>query len=413
MEPNPNRLTELLTQLDARIDWERLDRGAMRAGLGPIEGLVSRLEHPQRAARVVHIAGTKGKGSVAAYVAAGLGASNGVYASPHVSRIQERIRVNGEEVGDELFANALKQVLAAAQPECTWFDLMTATAFCVFRAAKVEWAVMEVGLGGRLDSTNVVEPEVCAITSIDLEHTDVLGDTHAAIAGEKAGILKAGVPCVVGVGQESEAGEVIARRADELGCPITWVPRAETLRATNRAIASAILEVLGRPAEIPEVCLPGRLERGWVGDVPVLMDGAHVASSLEAVLGEAEALGYRGRPICVLGMGSDKDAPALLKALRERVDRVHCTSVGSRQRAPEELAALAADQGLEAHAMGSPEDAVTSAAAAVGSAGWVLVTGSLHLVGAVRGSVVTTETTQCSPSAPTSSSPTRSSSKGT
>ena len=374
---------------------------------------MSRLGNPERAAPVVHVAGTKGKGSVAALVAVALEGCAGVYGSPHVSRIQERIRIGGLEVDDALFARSLEASLEAATDAATWFDLMTAAAFVAFREAGVDWAVVEVGLGGRLDSTNVVVPRVCVITSIDLEHTDVLGETRGEIAGEKAGILKPEVPCVTGVPPDTEAGQVITARARALGCPLIEVAPRSTLGETNRALAAAALEALGldrSPLDDPllraRAALPGRVERGHVGRVSVVLDGAHVPSSLEAVLAElALDLGLQGPCVAVVGVGLDKDAGGLLKALGQRADRVYCTSVGERQRPPGDLVALAAAQGLAAEACDSPEAALASAVG--GSAGgWVLVTGSLHLVGALRGGLQVgppPETPGCSPSAQTSS----------
>lgn len=414
MEPPDAPLTAALARLDARIDWERRDRGALRPGLGPIEALVAALGFPERAYRTVHIAGTKGKGSVAALVAAALEGHVGVYGSPHVSRVQERIRLDGREVEDGLLARSLNAALDQATPAATWFDVMTAAAFVAFRESGVDWGVVEVGLGGRLDSTNVVAPAACAITSIDLEHTDVLGDTRAAIAGEKAGILKPGVPCVTGVEPGSEAGEVIAARARELGCPLTWAPTGGTLVERNLATARALLDLLGVPStrlDDPQVraaaTLPGRLERARLGPIPVVLDGAHVPSSLRAVLEDlAGDPALSGPCVAVLSVGRDKDARGLLKALAARVDRVHCTSVGERQWSPQELQALAAAEGLDAAADDSPGGAVASATAGLAPGGWVLVTGSLHLVGAVRGGLSASpppEEPGCSPSAQTSS----------
>jgi dihydrofolate synthase / folylpolyglutamate synthase len=422
-------LQSALSRLDARIDWERADRGALRQDLGPIEALLSSLGHPERAGQVVHVGGTKGKGSVSALIGAALtaqGSRVGVYASPHVERVTERVRVDGAEVEDPALAAALIAALdvvedpgAGAAGAATWFDLLTAAAFAVFAEQATDWNVFEVGLGGRLDSTNVVRPRVCVLTSIALEHTDVLGSTLAEIAAEKAGILKSETPLVCGVDPDGEAGLVIAARGAELGIPVRWIEPGDTLSETNLRLAEAALEVLGldgsrvrESAVRGAAALPGRMERASLGTVPVVLDGAHVASSLSAVLRDlAWDPAINGRAVGVLALGRDKDARGLLKALTEGVDRVHCTSVGARQWSAEDLAALAVDQGLDAVADGSPEGAVAAAAADAGPGGWVLVTGSLHLVGAVRGGLTTStavRTPGCSPSAQTSSSPTRS-----
>lgn len=374
---------------------------------------------------MVHIAGTKGKGSVASLVACALarqGERVGLYTSPHVQRIHERIRLDGAPIEDAPFARALiraLEVVENAEREgadaggATWFDLMTATALLAFAEARVGWAVVEVGLGGRLDSTNAVQPAVTAITSIDLEHTEVLGGTLAAIAGEKAGILKEGVPCVCGVDRTGEAGRTIASRAAAVGCAVDWVPRRQSLIETNVALALGVLARLDRDAgvDVPawrrSAALPGRMENASYRGVPVVLDGAHVASSLTAVLADLAARSdLTGSCVAVLSLGRDKDVEAMLKALSARVDRVHCTSVGERQWSADELAARSVAQGLEAIACDSPEDAMSTAAAAVTEGGWVLVTGSLHLVGAVRGGLDTDEppgNTGCSPSARTSS----------
>src|SRR5689334_6392498 len=216
--PTP-RLAQALARLDALVDWEKRDRhAAMRQSLEPIAGLLARLGDPQRAFRAVHVTGTKGKGTTAALVEAGLrraGIATGLYTSPHVERVNERVRVRGAEVADDVRAAARERTLDAragapqgsAPSESTWFDVLTAAAFLVFADARVEWAVVEVGLGGRLDSTNVVDGEVCVITNIDLEHTNVLGPTRRDIAREKAGILKPGATLVTGVRAGEGPGE--------------------------------------------------------------------------------------------------------------------------------------------------------------------------------------------------------------
>lgn len=444
MEPLSPRLEAAVARLDARIDWERRDRGALRLDLSPMGDLARRLSYPQRAWRAVHVGGTKGKGSVASLVAAGLGHAGlrtGTYGSPHVERVTERVRIGMGEVPDDGLAEGIEAALQAcgeAQEEgtagarATWFDLMTAAAFWAFRAARVDWAVVEVGLGGRLDSTNVIQPEVCVVTNVDLEHTDVLGSTRAAIAAEKAGILEPGAAFVCGErpapgrGWRDDAGAVLAARARELSIVPRHPAPADTIAGANLALARAALDALGERglvgaagerlgghlleerAVVACARLPGRLERASLGEVPVVLDGAHVPSSLRAVLGD---LGrdprLQGPCAAVLALARDKDAQGLLKALGEGVDSIHCTSVASGiHLSAAELTERAHGLGLPALGADPAEAALRQAVAAAGTGGWVLVTGSLYLVGAVRGLVETGRVVQpprCSPSPPTSS----------
>lgn len=443
MSPLSDRLGAALERLDARIDWERRDRGAMRQDLSPMQDLMARLGHPERSFRAVHVAGSKGKGSVCAWIAAGLGAAGvrvGRYASPHVERVTERVQVAGRDAGDDDLADGLERALAAcadaeaagsAAAAATWFDLLTAAAFCVFAEADLEWVVVEVGLGGRLDSTNVVNGEVAVVTRIELEHTELLGATRAAIAAEKAGILKAGAILVCASPATDEAGSVIRDRAASVGATVVDPARGmgtgtgTGIVAANRALAAAALDALGRlgvrdaagepvglrhlpPEGAREAWLPGRLERARRGTVPVVLDGAHTPGSVGALLDElAGDAQLRGRPAVVLSLARDKDATSILKVLVGRVDRVHCTSVGTvRHRSAEELLDLALQAGLEAVAHDSPDVAVETATVEAGSEGWVLVAGSLYLVGAVRGALETGPAPgdpECSPSAQTSS----------
>ena len=215
-------LTQAQARLDALTDWERRPRNTMRVGLEPMQDLAWRLGDPQKSFRAIHVAGTKGKGSVSALIEAALahaGLRVGRYASPHVERITERVSVQGRDVDEPTLARALDRALdgyeaarAAGTPaaNATWFDLLTAAAFLIFREAAVEWAVVEVGLGGRLDSTNIVDGEIAVVTNIALEHTEILGHTRAAIAGEKVGILKPGAVLVTTLGADDEAGRVAA-----------------------------------------------------------------------------------------------------------------------------------------------------------------------------------------------------------
>jgi dihydrofolate synthase/folylpolyglutamate synthase len=427
--PAAERLETARERLDALINWERKGRGRMRVSLEPALDLCRRLGDPQRCAPAVHVAGSKGKGSVAALIAAGLrtaGLKVGRYGSPHVERIHERVVIDGAEVDDAALADGIERALAARADalrertpasEATWFDLLTGAAWCAFREAKVDWIVAECGLGGRLDSTNTLDGEVCVITTIELEHTNVLGTTHEAIAGEKAGILKPGCSLVTGVPAATDAGRAIDARArgldvrvlrpahlDELGPP----PPVE---ACNVALAHLALDELGRrgrrgkdgrplaarllpPDVVQAARLPGRLERLWLGRTPVVVDGAHTPASVRDVVrdltgplldGLAGGRRLRKRPVVVLGVAQDKDLGGILKRLQGAADRVLCTSVGGPlARTPEELVVAARRLDLEAETAPSPRRALERARVLAGEHGWVLVLGSLHLAGATR-----------------------------
>ena len=226
------QLAKAVRRLDDLHNWEGVPRKRMRQDLAPVSDLLEALDNPQGRFRSVHVAGTKGKGSVAGMGAGGLrsaGGRVGVYASPHVERINERLCINGIQADDGDLAEWLGRALDALE-DCrvrgndavgaTWFDTLTAAAFLGFAESGCEWVVAECGLGGRLDSTNVLLPELCILTGVELEHTEILGDTRAAIATEKAGILKAGVPLVTSLLERDEAGAPVARRAAELAVAV-------------------------------------------------------------------------------------------------------------------------------------------------------------------------------------------------
>jgi dihydrofolate synthase/folylpolyglutamate synthase len=414
------RLGRALARLDALVNWERRDRDAsMRRGLAPASDLLRLLGAPERRWRAVHVAGTKGKGTTSSLVAAGLrraGLRVGLYTSPHANRIQERVRIDGVDVDDERLAAALERALAAreaglvagsAAGEATWFDLVTAAAFLVFAEADVEWAVVECGLGGRLDSTNVVAGEVCVVTNVELEHTAVLGTTRAAIAREKGGIVKRGTTLVTSCAPEDEAGAVLAEIARGLDVPVV---RPESIAGTmlerNAEVARLVLDELGRrgvggsdgrplarslldATTIESARLPARAERLTVEGVPVVIDAAHVPGSVRLLLDELEGdPTLRGRATAVLALGRDKDAAGILKALAGRVDRVLCTTTASGPLAgAESLQAEALRAGLCAETASDPSRALALALDLARAGGWVLVIGSFYLAGAVRASI--------------------------
>ncbi|BAQ46203.1 MULTISPECIES: bifunctional folylpolyglutamate synthase/dihydrofolate synthase [Methylobacterium] len=416
-------LPEVLARLDRLTDWEKRPRGGMRVGLAPMRDLLARLGAPQSRLRVVHVGGTKGKGSVGALIEAGLlraGLRTGRYASPHVESITERVCLDGRPVAEAVLARALSRALDAHEAarhddgpggDATWFDVLTAAALLVFGEAGLDWAVIEVGLGGRLDSTNAVDGEVAVITNIGLEHTEILGSTRAAIAAEKAGILKAGAALVTTLAPGDEAGAVAAARAAALGCPVlrpVLAPDA-SIAEENAALAGLVLDRLGGcgvrgPGGTPlgaalldgaaraVARLPGRLERRTVstaaGPVPVVLDGAHVPFNLAAVLRDLARAGDLPGPFCALvAMAGDKDAAGFLAVLAGSAGAIVCTEMPERRgHAAEALRRLATGAGIAAEAEASPEAALARAAdLAAARGGWLLVTGSLHLVGALRG----------------------------
>lgn len=413
-----SRIESALARLDARIDWERRDRGAgWRVDLAPMADLAARLDRPDRSYRVVHVTGSKGKGSVSSMIATALrlgGASVGVYGSPHVERINERIRLGGEPIGDESFARAATRALDAAEAAeregtdgagASWFDIVTGAALQAFREAGVDWAVLEVGLGGRLDSTNVVEsPEACVVTTIELEHTAILGSTHGAIAREKGGIFKPGAHLVTGCAPGSEAGDVLAEIAAGIGQPLEFAHDAAdgTFEERNARVARAVLAGLtargATPAPLDDAAidaarLPGRMESRRVGAVELVLDGAHVASSVEGAVREARA-SHPGAFAAVVAVHKEKDAASLLAPLGDAGLIVATTIPGSGVHlSAAEVAAAAGGLDVPVEVAEVPVDALARAVEWAGEdAGeaaamprWVLAVGSLYLVGAVRG----------------------------
>ncbi|MCA8978666.1 MAG: bifunctional folylpolyglutamate synthase/dihydrofolate synthase [Planctomycetes bacterium] len=418
-EQDARRLRAALDRMDLLVDWERRDRRDWDRDLEPVKDLLARLGDPHRRFRAVHVSGTKGKGSTCAWIAAGLqraGHRTGVYASPHVEHPSERVRIDGRGVADAVLAEGLESALdareaglAAGTPAgaATWFDLFTAAAFWIFAAEGVEWAAVEVGLGGRLDSTNALDGELCVLTNVDLEHTAVLGDRLDGIAVEKGSIVPESGVLLTGVRRgapEDDPLGALERLCAERGARLVVVPLTGPLRERNRELAAVALDLLGEMgvhardgAPLTRALLdeeaarlariPGRWEDFRVGGTPVHLDAAHVAGSLQGLLGELEPR-LPGRPSVVLALGKDKQHAAVLKTLLGRVDRVWCTTSRSGPLlSAEELAERARAVGLEAVAEPDPGRALAAALEASGGGGWVLVTGSFYLAGELRPSL--------------------------
>lgn len=430
-----DQLDEAIWRLQSLVNWERRDRTSPERAwrLDPILDILRRLDDPQENFKAIHVAGTKGKGSVCSLVEQGLDAAGlnvGRYASPHVESFTERLSIQGRSVERDAFGAALLAALDAHHAAvtgktpgaaATWFDIVTAGAFLALARAHIAWAVVECGLGGRLDSTNVVKGRVAIITNIDLEHTEVLGTTAGAIAAEKVGILKPGTSLVTAVPRDSEAGAVIRARAEALGCTCVWVKNAEdhSIAASNVRLARAALDRLGEelepapgmrtgrisgallgPSVIAGSALPGRLE--WL-ELPavrpnagpaaaartttVVLDGAHVPSSLARVLSDIASEGLpQGPCVVVIGMHRDKDAPRMMAALTGFTDTVITTQIADdgRSHGAHELADLARGTAGTVIEEPTPEKALQLARRMTAAGGWILVTGSLYLVGKAR-----------------------------
>jgi dihydrofolate synthase/folylpolyglutamate synthase len=444
-----NELSATLSKFDSITDWERSDRrDGLKVELAPLRDLLEQLGNPQKSFRTVHVAGTKGKGSVAALVELGLeeaGIPVGRFSSPHVETITERITFGGIPIREQALSEVLERALQARElakqrgtpgQSATRFDLETLGAILAFADAGLEWAVIECGLGGRLDSTNTVDGEVAVLTNVDLEHTAILGATRSAIAYQKIGILKRGAALVTSVAQDSEAGCVIWPEAASLGCPVILRPPPgpdRTIKESNAGLASAVLDELGRrgvkvsrgenmveavtgllldEAVARRASLPGRMERLEIsselvkGDglgeprrIPVILDGAHVPSSLEHVWREfGHATDLAGPCVAVVGFGRDKKVEDMFNILSGKVSLIVCTSAkgGPPAFSPEQLADLVTVAGIDAEIREDPVDALLRAAAVAAEQGWILVTGSLHLVGAVRPFLISRpETARC------------------
>ncbi len=404
----------------------------VRLGLERIEVLLERLGHPERAFRSVHIAGTNGKGSTAAMIEAGLrvgGFHTGIYTSPHLVRINERIRVGGCEIPDAEFCAAfeevrrtVEQLLADGTLEWhpTFFEFVTAMAFCHFRGAGVEYAVVEVGLGGRLDATNVLRPQVAVITPIDFDHEALLGKAAASISAEKGGILKEGVPAVFAP-QRPEAMEVLEARARELGITAIYAGRdwqAQNVRhkngyyrfealtitgreivaelslagehqVTNALTAIAALDALGLTAKAIEQGLrearwPGRLEK--VAETPlVLLDGAHNPAGARA-LARFLQQHYPGRRVWLIYAAMrDKAVDEVAGILFPLAHEVILTRVSQpRAVTPETLHNIIAHHHSRIRVTRNLSEALAAARAAASRADIILVTGSLFLVGEAK-----------------------------
>jgi dihydrofolate synthase / folylpolyglutamate synthase len=377
----------------------------MRLGLEPVSEAAARLGNPERALRCAQIAGTNGKGTVSclvAHAAREAGLKVGLFTSPHLHRFAERIRVDGAEAGEARLAAHLVRVFEAMDREpalaLTFFEIATLAAFGAFAEAEVELAVLEVGLGGRLDATTIAPAEVTAIVTIGLDHPDLLGATVADVAREKAGIARPGVPLVAGP-LAPQALDAVEAQARLVGAPVLALGRDFFVpgdlappwpgrhQRENAAVALEVFAMLGRAdarlsrgafsRALPSVCWPGRYEI-VDGSPRHILDGAHNAEGAAAL---AETLVAQGERPAVLVFGAVRGKPVsrMLEILRPIAGRLVLTMPPiSRALDPATLAAPGDE------IVAGVEGALARAAAIAGPRGTVLVTGSLFTMAEAR-----------------------------
>jgi dihydrofolate synthase/folylpolyglutamate synthase len=434
---------QALDYLYSFIDYETMHqpRDAVSYDLRRMDELLARLCNPHRKAESVHIAGTKGKGSIAAMIASGLTAAGyrtGLYTSPHLIDIRERFRINGGFIPPA----AMVELVAALKPEVTevnskatygkltTFELLTALGFLYFAREGVNFQVVEAGLGGRLDATNVINAGVCVIASINLDHTEVLGNSLAEIAAEKAGIIKPG-SVVVGSPQPEEAARVIEAACLECGAElirvgrdVTWeglgfdngrqllnvkgrldsyrlsLPLLGRYQMENAAVAVAALEVLvERGFSIPRSSIIGGLGQvSWPGRFQILghnplivADGAHNPASARELRRSLEHYFQgcclpEGKPfkpaVLVFGASWDKDIAGIVPELYPFFDRVIATrSHHPRSVATASVVAEFGKYGVEARITEAVPGALSLAREMAGEGGFICITGSLFVVG--------------------------------
>jgi dihydrofolate synthase/folylpolyglutamate synthase len=430
-----------LRYLFAQTDYEQMLRVRYNRdtfSLDRMRLLLQRLGNPHEKIRAVHIAGTKGKGSTATMLAEMLRACGhrvGLYTSPHICDVRERIVVNGEMISQaalaRLICRAEPHIEKMSQDKPTFFEIFTALAFCHFVDEAVDVAVIEAGLGGRLDSTNVLKPLVCGLTSISLDHMHQLGDTIPQIAAEKAGIFKSQVPAV-SVPQSPEATRVLRKVARETGAQLMFtgediefsyrvessrkdgchtriclttprskfehlpVPLLGEHQALNCGLALALLDQLkAQGLEIDDqraiaglagTYVPGRMEIIHT-DPRILVDGAHNAASIQALI---RAIGQHipyDSMVMIFGCAADKDIGGMMDQIATGADKVIFTKSSNNPRAakPEDLAEIYTERsGREAQVTDDLTQALRVAGSAVSREDLITITGSFYLVGEAK-----------------------------
>jgi dihydrofolate synthase / folylpolyglutamate synthase len=396
-----------LADQERGVGWNPRASPESQWKLGRTRALLDLAGAPDRRLRIALVAGTKGKGSTSAMLASILGAAGvrcGLYTKPHLQTYRERVRIDGQAIGEQALDDAIERMRIAARalPEAagepTTFEVTTALALDEFAREDCAMAVVEVGLGGRLDATNALDPFVSVITSISHDHTAILGRTLSAIASEKAGILRPGRPAILAPQRPSVARTLRqACRALGAGCQVVEplqreLPLAGAHQRQNAALAVAAARAMAE--RIEERAVTRGLERlRWPGRFEVVLaqpemvlDGAHNDASAEALAATLKPFAA-GRPIAlVIGINRDKDARAVLRPLVRVAGSVWATQARNNPRAlgPETLGQLCRRLGADVAVEADLSQAIQRASASAAARGLVCVTGSLMLVGQAR-----------------------------
>lgn len=410
----------------------------IKPGLECIQAILAKLDHPETAYKVIHVTGTNGKGSVVAMISSVLENATlkiGRYVSPHLIDYTERIHVGGHDISKEDFAKAATVIREAAEA-CiaegveapTEFELLTAMAFWYFREQKVDYAVMEVGMGGLYDSTNVMVPVVSVITNVAMDHEKYLGKNLEEIAHQKAGIIKEGVPVVTAAQHvplkqlKKEAHEkkariyfygrdfeidsrskygpgqvVVVKRKDmpkELEKSLLFVPFVGAHQAVNAAVATMALSIIMKQDDrvnendlregLARATWKGRFEIHTIGGVPYVMDGAHNPAGAEALKEALEEQYPDKRRVLVFTSLEDKDTETVIQLLIRKGDVAFlCSAPTPRSRKPEDIARMIDEQKIaaELHTEASVTDALEDASKAATDKDVVLICGSLYILG--------------------------------
>lgn len=399
--------SETLDYLFARLPmYQRVGKAAYKADLSNTHALMERTGQPERGLKCVHVAGTNGKGSTSHFIASILqeaGYKVGLHTSPHLKDFRERFRINGEMIPKEIVTRFVEEYRTALEPiDASFFEWGVALAFWWFQQEKVDIAVIETGMGGRLDSTNVVTPEVSVITTIGLDHMDFLGTTVEAIAGEKAGIMKPGIPVIIGEAAGPVA-EVFRAQARSMNAPILFVdqsiPFTEKIglrgehQQRNARTAKAAIAVLqehhwhineraissGLHKVIENTGLQGRWQQIALN---TFVDVAHNTDGFRIMKQLLEEYSYDQLHI-VLGMVNDKDIDRALAELPKNATYYYCKADIPRGLDEKILQEKCSTHGLNGNLYSSVNKALSAAQAAATDHDLVIVTGSVFVVAEV------------------------------